>query len=248
MLNGIGSSKKVSKDHIAEFRFGPYSKARRYINHLNNLYELQLDKCAYDQSLINNDLFKKQTPVNSARKLSLLPTTPVADDVLHKIRLINIFQNLSETKIKKSSTKIKNITPSKRKSHTKYFESRKYSDLLLRLKNTKGFKEDFDSRLHGLNTNRLLTDQTSGVFLTDQNTVKTARQFDKEQQQISNQLNISEKIMEKTTNFGASFFTSEQLFSPKFQSPGYSTPADSTSLSIFKFPSLKKSTHQNRKK
>ena len=246
MLNGMLNSKKVSKDHIAEHRFDSYNKSRKYINHLNNLYELQLDKCAYDQSLVDNQLFKKQIP-NSLKKPSLLPTSPVSEKILQKIRLLNIFQNLSETRIKKNLNKVKQTTPIRRKAHSKYFESRKYSELLIRLKNTRGFNEDFDSGLHGLNTNRNFSEQKRGSFLTDQSTMKTARNFDGEQERVSNQVNISEKIMKKAIDFKPSFFISEQTFIPGSQSPECPS-LDTGSLSIFRFPSLKRSTPRYRKK
>lgn len=127
------TSRHVSKDNISEQRFGAYYKARKYITHLNNFYEMQKDKYAYDESLVLNDIFQQQTPENSLRKISLLPKAKVTDKVLEKIKMLNVFQNLSERKIRKTIAKSKEATPVRKKNNGKFFDSKKYTELMLRL-------------------------------------------------------------------------------------------------------------------
>ena len=108
-------SKKVPKSHISEQRFNPYNKARDFITHLNNLYELKKDSLAYDESCIMNKVVKSQTPLNSVHKHSLLPKSPIASELEKKMQLVNIFHTLSERKIKKNINKNKARTPIERR-------------------------------------------------------------------------------------------------------------------------------------
>jgi hypothetical protein len=99
------SNKKISKSHITEQRFNPYSKARNYIKHLNTIYDLKQDKDLYDESYRLTQVFQHKTPVNDNHRLSLLPKSAVSSEIQHKIKILNVFHNLSERKMKKIISK-----------------------------------------------------------------------------------------------------------------------------------------------
>ncbi|OMJ88317.1 hypothetical protein SteCoe_9727 [Stentor coeruleus] len=129
------SQKTVAKNHITEQRFKCYSKARSFINHLNNVYDSKHDPLIYDQSLINHKLFKDQTPKNSNHKLSEMPTAVVAANLQDKIKLVNIFHTLSQRKMKKKTSKPKSTTPITRKQGKGYFKPNKYNKIIISLSN-----------------------------------------------------------------------------------------------------------------
>ncbi|OMJ78784.1 hypothetical protein SteCoe_21311 [Stentor coeruleus] len=135
------SQRAVAKNHITEQRFNAYSKARSYIQHLNNVYDSMHDPHLYDQSQINHKLFKNQTPVNSYHKLSLMPNAIVAANLQDKIKLLNLFHTLSERKMKKNYIKLKSTTPVARKT---YFKPKKYKNILARLSNLKNISNSHD--------------------------------------------------------------------------------------------------------
>lgn len=141
------SQRAVAKNHITEQRFNAYSKARSYIQHLNNVYDSMHDPLLYDQSLINHKVFKDQTPVNSHHKLSLMPNAIVAANLQDKIKLLNLFHTLSERKMKKNYMKPKSTTPVARKQGNTYFKPKKYSNILVRLSNLKSVSNSHDMNL-----------------------------------------------------------------------------------------------------
>ena len=163
----------ISKNNISEQRFNPYKKARSYIKHLNNQYDLLQDKDIYDESLILNKVFQQQTPINSMHKLSLLPKSTVAKDILHKMHLVEEFHNLSEKRIKKQSLQSQIFAPNRRKKYEKYFKGKKYSDLVSKLGNKKSFLEgNQDFNENNINetdlknrSNRFLLDRTVGKLM-----------------------------------------------------------------------------------
>lgn len=141
------SQRAVAKNHITEQRFNAYSKARSYIQHLNNVYDSMHDPNLYDQSLINHKVFKDQTPVNSHHKLSLMPNAIVAANLQDKIKLLNQFHTLSERKMRKNYLKPKSTTPVARKQGNTYFKPKKYNNILVQLSNLKSVSNSHDMNL-----------------------------------------------------------------------------------------------------
>jgi hypothetical protein len=128
-------SKSISKTHISEYRFNPYSRARKYVQHLNSLYELKKEKDFYDQSNVLNQIFKQQTPLNCINKLSLLPKSSMSNDTKDRIKLVNEFHNFSDKKIKKNVKNSKSVSPVCRKIQNELFQPKKYLEIMNKLCN-----------------------------------------------------------------------------------------------------------------
>lgn len=104
-------SKNLSKNHLTEKRFLPYSKASSYIQHMSKLYDSFMESPIPDQAFKQSKGFKVQPPTNFDFKVSLLPKSKISEDLERKKSFYDKFCNFQEPKAMKKTQLKRSATP-----------------------------------------------------------------------------------------------------------------------------------------
>lgn len=105
------AQKPLSKNHLTERRFKPYSNASSYIKHLNNLYNLfeKANSPFHGYSSIKK--LNKQSPIITDYKVSLLPRSHISRELEVKKDLLNKFTSLDKIRTEKNKNYARSATP-----------------------------------------------------------------------------------------------------------------------------------------
>ena len=127
----IISGKQLPPNHIIERRFKPYEKASQSIKHLENLHKLNQSATYYDKCKDLYIKFKQQPPQNCSTKQSISPISKISKEILEKIDLLGIYNNLSESKtVKKISKRISQPPRTAHEVRRKIEERNRYTNML----------------------------------------------------------------------------------------------------------------------
>ena len=103
--------KPLSKNHLTEKRFKPYSNASSYIKHLKNLYNLFEKANTPLRANKSTKKLQKQSPIGTDYKVSVLPRSNISRELEVKKDLFNKFTNLDKTRAMKSRHFTRSTTP-----------------------------------------------------------------------------------------------------------------------------------------
>lgn len=123
--------KLLPTNHIVERRFKPYGKASLSIKHIENRHKLTKSTSGYDKCKELYSEFIHQTPVNTQTRQSSSPLSKASREIIEKINLLRVYNDLSESKLPKrlvKRTKSTMVTGELKNLHK--IEKNKYKNLI----------------------------------------------------------------------------------------------------------------------